>query len=158
MLRNARCIQVGFGTCYSIGSSATQVHKMTQPETVATAEDRISLSATTEYAYYPSTSQQVCWAIASLKAPFYEPTACAPVDIVAVIDKSGSMRGGKLKKNVTSQDCISVIPTQQQVCDAIVDIVQEQKKAPEEFVYMKFPFGPVGLCRVEAYQEISYGH
>lgn len=70
--------------------------KMARPEAVAVMEERISLSATTEYASYPSTSQQVCWAIASLKAPFYEPTARAPVDIVAVIDKSGSMRGGKL--------------------------------------------------------------
>ena len=57
---------------------------------------RISLSAVPEYASYQSTSQQVCWGVASLKAPFYEPTARAPVDIVTVIDKSGSMHGGKL--------------------------------------------------------------
>lgn len=66
-------------------------------ELQAAVAERIALTATTEYACYPPASQQACWATASLKAPFYEPTSRAPVDIVAVIDKSGSMRGGKLE-------------------------------------------------------------
>jgi hypothetical protein len=65
-------------------------------EIQAAGGQRVALSSTAEYPTYPPASQQVCWAVTSLKAPFYEPTARAPVDIVAVIDKSGSMRGGKL--------------------------------------------------------------
>ena len=66
------------------------------PIAATTAADSISVSATAEYDRYPHSSEQACWAIASFKAPFYEPTSRAPVDIVAVIDKSGSMRGTKL--------------------------------------------------------------
>ena len=70
---------------------------MAEEQAAAEAVERIALTATTEFACYPPASQQACWATASIKAPFYEPAARAPVDIVAVIDKSGSMRGGKLE-------------------------------------------------------------
>ncbi len=55
--------------------------------------DQISLTCSAEYMSYPL-SEQTCWSVTSLKAPFYEPTARASVDIVAVIDKSGSMKHG----------------------------------------------------------------
>ncbi len=58
--------------------------------------ERVALTAAAEFACYAPGSEQPCWAVTSLKAPFYEPTSRAPVDIVAVIDKSGSMRGQKL--------------------------------------------------------------
>lgn len=61
----------------------------------ATGDNRINLSACGEYQSY-SCAEQTCWATASFKAPFYEPTSRPTVDIVAVIDKSGSMRGVKL--------------------------------------------------------------
>ena len=62
----------------------------------ATAGDnRIQLSSCAEYQTY-TCNEQACWAMASFKAPFYEPTSRPSVDIVAVIDKSGSMRGVKL--------------------------------------------------------------
>ncbi len=57
----------------------------------------INLSASAEYASYLAKTAELCWAVANFKAPFYEPTSRAPVDIVAVIDKSGSMRGVKIE-------------------------------------------------------------
>ena len=59
--------------------------------------DRINLSAAAEYESYLAKTAQMCWAVANFKAPLYEPTSRAPVDIVAVIDKSGSMRGSKIE-------------------------------------------------------------
>ena len=64
-------------------------------EETPAASEQISLNCSAEYASYPLTEQS-CWAITSFKAPFYEPTSRSSVDIVAVIDKSGSMRGDKI--------------------------------------------------------------
>ena len=69
---------------------------MAEGPAAAAGGEQVALSCSAEYATYPRGSKQVCWATASLKAPFYEAAARAPVDIVAVIDKSGSMRGAKL--------------------------------------------------------------
>ena len=58
------------------------------------------------------------------------------------------------KLNVTNHDSISVIPSQQEVRDAITHIVQEQEKAPNEYVYIEFPFGRLdytGLKEIEQY-------
>ena len=41
--------------------------------------------------------------------------------------------------DVTNHKCLSVIPTQQQVCDAIADIIQHKEKAPNEYAYIEFP-------------------
>ena len=65
------------------------------PAEVATEDSRIKLSGCAEYQTY-TCNEQACWATASFKAPLYEPTSRPTVDIVAVIDKSGSMRGTKL--------------------------------------------------------------
>ena len=66
------------------------------PEPIS-VETKISLSASPEYGCYSASSEQLCWAVTSFKAPFYEPISRAPVDIVAVIDKSGSMGGEKIR-------------------------------------------------------------
>lgn len=78
--------------------------------------ERVALSTNTEFACYPPDGQQECWATVSLKAPFYEPTARAPVDIVAVIDKSGSMRGDKLELVKTT---LQFIVDQLKECDRL---------------------------------------
>ena len=62
----------------------------------ARSGNSITLSASSEYACYSPGWEQLCWAVTSFKAPFYEPSSRAPVDIVAVVDKSGSMQGKKL--------------------------------------------------------------
>ena len=67
-----------------------------QPQSVEMSCDSIVLSPSAEYACYLAKTKQLCWAVTNFKAPFYEPTSRAPVDIVAVIDKSGSMRGSKI--------------------------------------------------------------
>ena len=56
----------------------------------------ISLSCSAEYHHY-TLSNQTCWAVASFSAPLFKSSVRASVDIVAVIDKSGSMGGRKLK-------------------------------------------------------------
>ena len=63
---------------------------------MAGIDECISIEWTPEFAAYPPGARQDGWAVYTLKAPFYEPTTRAPVDIVAVIDKSGSMHGEKL--------------------------------------------------------------
>ena len=56
----------------------------------------VTLTASTEYSCYSPARVQQCWGVATFKAPFYEPSIRASVDVVAVIDKSGSMRGQKI--------------------------------------------------------------
>lgn len=58
--------------------------------------DRVSLSCSSEFVAYASGQAHAAWTVVSLKAPIYEPSTRAAVDVVAVIDKSGSMAGAKL--------------------------------------------------------------
>ena len=61
-------------------------------------ENKISLSATPEYPEYDPAKASNCWVDINLSAPLYEEDESKrpAVDIVAVIDRSGSMSGEKL--------------------------------------------------------------
>ena len=61
-------------------------------------DDKIKLLDTPEYLKYDPANASICWVDINLSAPVYEEdeNARAAVDIVAVIDMSGSMGGGKL--------------------------------------------------------------
>ncbi len=67
----------------------------------------VAISASAEYNCYDFGSEQLCWAVTNFKAPYYEPTSRVPIDIVAVIDKSGSMRETKL--NLVKKTLLFVI-------------------------------------------------
>ena len=66
----------------------------------ASVDESINLSCSTEYKDYTYNTKQDIWTLVSLKAPLQEEDESdekrPPVDVVAVIDISGSMSGGKL--------------------------------------------------------------
>ncbi|KAI6650539.1 hypothetical protein LOD99_7590 [Oopsacas minuta] len=61
-------------------------------------ENKIKLIATNEYQEYDPSKEVSCWVDIKLEAPIFEEedNKRAAVDLVAVIDRSGSMGGGKL--------------------------------------------------------------
>ena len=60
-------------------------------------EDKIKLEVTPEFAAYGPGGKETCWATSTIIAPFYEPTSRSEIDLVAVIDRSGSMSGTKIE-------------------------------------------------------------
>ncbi len=57
----------------------------------------ITLSCQAEFQKYVYNKAEDIWALVTLKAPCHEDeNKRAPIDVVAVIDKSGSMSGAKL--------------------------------------------------------------
>ena len=64
---------------------------------MTSSAQEIDLSASIQYAAYDHTKATAdCIAMATVRAPLYEPQSRSAVDIVAVIDRSGSMSGVKL--------------------------------------------------------------
>ncbi|KAL5516342.1 hypothetical protein EMCRGX_G001637 [Ephydatia muelleri] len=61
----------------------------------ATIELLLTMKA--ELCAYAHTSRHDCWAVASIKAPSFEPESKVPIDVVAVIDVSSSMAGAKIE-------------------------------------------------------------
>ena len=65
----------------------------------ATSVNNITISSFTEYKDYTFNEKHDICTLVTLKAPFQEEdeNVRAPIDVVAVIDKSGSMSGQKLR-------------------------------------------------------------
>ena len=64
---------------------------------MASPAQEINLTTCVQYpAYDHSKATADCIAMATVRAPLYEPQSRSAVDIVAVIDRSGSMAGVKL--------------------------------------------------------------
>ena len=59
-------------------------------------DEKIALKTTPEFSAYSPGKIETCWATVTMTAPFYEPTNRAEIDLVAVIDRSGSMSGSKI--------------------------------------------------------------
>jgi len=75
---------------------------------MATSAQEITLKTSTQYSAYDHTKDTSnCIAMATVKAPLYEPQSRSAVDIVAVIDRSGSMAGVKL--NLVKKTLLFVI-------------------------------------------------
>ena len=58
----------------------------------------LTLTAQAELHAYSHASRHDCWAVTNVKAPLYQRESRVPVDIVAVIDQSGSMAGEKMTR------------------------------------------------------------
>ena len=63
------------------------------------ASQQLTLTCKSEFPEYVSTEEGTCWALLSTQAPPYvdESKTRAPLQLVVVVDKSGSMEGEKLK-------------------------------------------------------------
>ena len=56
----------------------------------------VSLTAIAEFSSYSPAVRHDCWAVVEIAAPSCKLESRAPIDIVAVIDTSGSMEGEKI--------------------------------------------------------------
>ena len=92
---------------------------MCKVQIMATPPQEITLKASTQYsAYDHAKATSGCIAMATVKAPLYEPQSRSAVDIVAVIDRSGSMAG--LKLNLVKKTLLFVIDQCMSLCVACV--------------------------------------
>ncbi|WP_411024985.1 vWA domain-containing protein, partial [Salmonella sp. s54836] len=101
-----------------------------KPVTEKPIDEKIEMKVFTEFQEYDPTLKCSCWVDLNLKAPEFEEddSKRAAVDIVAVIDRSGSMSGSKLalvKK--TLHFVVSQLTAKDRLClvvyDDSVDIV-----------------------------------
>lgn len=83
----------------------------------------LSLSSTVEYQKIGLGAKNIL-GTADIKAPFYEPSNRAPINLVAVIDRSGSMEGAKLK---LVKDTLNFLVTQLKSSDSFAMVTFESE-------------------------------
>ncbi|CAB3982076.1 Hypothetical predicted protein [Paramuricea clavata] len=120
----------------------------------------ITVSCTTEYPAYKLDKASKCWGLVTLKASDYEPEESKrpTLDIVAVIDRSGSMKGEKLflvKKslkflvqNLLEKDRLSVVTydTGVTVDFHLLAMNKDNKKFAESKIELIQPGSSTNLC------------
>eukprot|EP01124_Arcella_intermedia_P016757 TRINITY_DN23366_c0_g1_i1.p1 TRINITY_DN23366_c0_g1~~TRINITY_DN23366_c0_g1_i1.p1 ORF type:complete len:451 (-),score=103.01 TRINITY_DN23366_c0_g1_i1:34-1386(-) len=127
------------------------------PDTLTT-NNQVTLTWTPERPVLPVEGADVFDIITSLKAPFFEETNRAPIQIVAVIDRSGSMQGDKIElvketlkfvaKQLHDKDNLSIVIYDNEV-DTILDPtnMDSQGKERAQMVISKiFVRGGTDLC------------
>ena len=62
------------------------------------AKDLLSLTAQAEFSAYAHASRHDCWAVVDIAGPSYKRESRVAIDVVAVIDQSGSMAGEKIER------------------------------------------------------------
>ena len=98
---------------------------------MASRAEEITLTTCTQYAAYDHAKATTdCIAMASVRAPVYETQIRCPVDIVAVIDHSGSMAGEKL--NLVKKTLLFIIDQLNQ-CDRLCLVLYD------DVVNVEFP-------------------
>ena len=94
---------------------------------ITEAPNNLTLTAKAELCAYSHTSRHDCWAVANIKAPLYEPESRVPIDVVAVIDVSGSMAGEKL--NLVKKTLLFVIGQRKSILIVLVRLVSTRSFA-----------------------------
>ena len=84
---------------YSIPKSVAKLGESVRAMASIDVPQQLTLTCKSEFPEYVSTEEGTCWALLSTQAPPYvdESTTRAPLDLVAVVDKSGSMRNEKIR-------------------------------------------------------------
>eukprot|EP00128_Syssomonas_multiformis_P018888 Colp12_sorted_trinity150504_noHs@29130 len=100
------------------------------------AEVKLALTAEAEFETYPVTKGVSMFGVATLQAPLYQAKDRAPVDLVAVIDRSGSMGGQKIElvmdtmlfviSQLSSNDRLAVV-----IYDDVIEVLFDFKKMNE---------------------------
>eukprot|EP00794_Sanderia_malayensis_P010279 gene10279-11335_t len=102
---------------------ATAVEHSDVPVILGNEETEITVTCQTEYPQYAYNKAEDIWTLVTLKAPCHEDeTQRAPIDIVAVIDKSGSMAGQKL---TLVKKTLEFFITQLKECDRLAVITYD---------------------------------